>query len=562
MCVGKMSRNRLFGTKIGQIFKSTIRYPDFKVFIWNPHRTTISDVVMGRAESPRYDITEYVTSIGYAENIAFENKDNIEYPTCKITVVRDTNALPIQINERTLLDGTPIRIVQGDTRVPVEEWVPVFMGVIRGNPSSNQFSRKVNTGPAMEFVAVGREENYENSVVTAKPFEQYTDMGTVVVTSAIDYMQLDRREIDIGYQNYYVAHKQSQFVDIEVMKAMAQALQTVFKKPKFNSDGKLIACDSLFTKPPARVYENKDLVQSILRRQVGSQINNSVRLLGLRDAMTKIIERDQRITEGSITVGWFRRKVDMTVYMGDPAGESEGGQKVQETRMEHDFQGMTLGGDAQWYPEIEDDGYSVFQGRLRMETGYAPEIQMLMLIVYTALALEAAFAWVAKAFGMQGCLSNPPCDWYRALIGLARDMTMVAISWIMTRMGHLTFEIHGTPFQFAYQQLAATAELSGILTKDRKEIEIKHDWFYDLTYMQNAARILLKRELAKRWVYDIVMLDDALLEVDDVIVFTGSGVEGAEDENDMKFYINSIQKDITRKSPHTGIAKISAWRVS
>ena len=70
------SKRKYFGTAMDQVhLQPTNRSPAHRVLIWNPHRTTIHEVVLGEASSPEYDVTDYVISIQYNENIVFENND-------------------------------------------------------------------------------------------------------------------------------------------------------------------------------------------------------------------------------------------------------------------------------------------------------------------------------------------------------------------------------------------------------------------------------------------------------------------------------------------------------
>ena len=138
-----MSKRRFFGTPMDQVsLQPTNRAPAYKVVIWNPNRATIHDVVLGIQQSPEYDITAWVSDIQFTENIVFENSDDAIASQLSITLLHDTEADPVQITEKTLLDGTPIRVFQGDVRIPQNQWVPIFTGTCRGVPTTTEFSRE------------------------------------------------------------------------------------------------------------------------------------------------------------------------------------------------------------------------------------------------------------------------------------------------------------------------------------------------------------------------------------------------------------------------------------
>ena len=122
-----MSRRDLHGTPLDTVAKDvTGRSPAYKIYIWNPNRSTVQDVVLGRESSPRYDITNWVQNASFTENIVFENNDDAVCTNLTMNVLRDIDSGPIEISERTLRDGTPIRLYAGDTRVPEKHWAVLF----------------------------------------------------------------------------------------------------------------------------------------------------------------------------------------------------------------------------------------------------------------------------------------------------------------------------------------------------------------------------------------------------------------------------------------------------
>jgi len=389
-----VSKSKYFGTRLDQIFKGTQRHPDFKFFIWNPNRTTINDVTLGRALSPRYDITQWVISADYSENICWENNDDGSASNVRVEVLYDPTGSPIQITEKTLLDNTPFQIWCGDERLPLREWMPLFTGVIRGTPGFTEMSRRPQNVQTMTVTVVGREEAFLNSVVTARAYEKGTDIGRVVVETAIECMHLNRREIEIGDQNYVIGHATAQLVDIEVMKGIYQILFCTGKKPKFNYEGKLVAADTNLSKPVTRSYLDYDLVQEIRRVQGGRSMNNSVRLLGLDDDMTEILERRKKLAHGHITAGFFCPNVHMHVDFSKVGGKAEGGQKAIDTEMKYKVNGMGsfTHEHADWVPELEEDGRTCFGGVIQFNTGFDQGLMVAITVGYSVTALAAGAA--------------------------------------------------------------------------------------------------------------------------------------------------------------------------
>lgn len=562
-----MSKERFYGTALDGIYRTTsLRVPGFAVYLWNPHRTTINEVVLKEARSPRYEITQWVKEIQYTENIQFESGQDAQASRAVITLVRDAEAFPIEITERTLIDGAPIQIWQGDRRIPVSEWVPIFTGVLRGNPEVQEDTRLPGQQHVMSVLAVDRSEAFLNTVVTAFSYSKDDDVGKAVVETAVQFMGLDRREVKIGEQDYRIGHPQAQLVDVEILNGLHEILFTVGKKPKFNSDGFFITADTDLDKPPARVHTTKKLVVNLVRVQNLISINNSIRLLGLSNKIVHQVEPEQRLAFGRIVSGFWEDEVRMRIDFSEKKGK-EGGRRAKETRAKLKITsiGEFFGGEASWVPTIEDDGETVFGGRIIFDTGYAPEIRITLTAVWFAINVaNVILAFTTTEGGLAAAAAASTFDGAAPGLAVASSgqgaaatfkfieaLTLLLLLLSFTELGNLDFEIFGKPFMNVYQQLAATAQIAGLLTQDIKEVQFRNDWLYDLDVtLRPRAKELLRREIAKGWIYEIVILDDPLLEVDDLIQI-----------EDRVYYVNGIRKRYTRESNPDATMTLTAWRV-
>ena len=550
-----MSKARFFGTPIDLIFQGSSRRPAYKVYLWNPNRANITDVVLDQSESPRYDITPFVISVALRENISFENSDNAVSTNATITLHYLPDALPIQITERTLLDGAPIRIYQGDESIPdVEQWVPVFTGVIRGNPGAIEQARFERQPQTATVVAVGREENFLNTVITARAYQKGTDIGRAVVETAIEKMGLDRREIKVGFQDYALGHTQNQLVDIEVLKGIHQMLFTVGKKPRFDADGFFTAADTDLDRAPTRVLSN-DMIVEIRREQRSDSVNNSVRLVGLDNELTQVIEREKRLAHGETTSGFFESTIKKNVFFSENAGVNEGGRRALGTRIEKNINALTsaFGASLTWAPFLEPDAISTFGGRIIFDTGFAPELNAVLtgtfVVSESAIIALRILVPVTDPTVFSGAVAIR--DSQITALKVASNGAITLILGSILALGRVEWEIFGQPFQNVFQQLAALATLDGVLSKDLKEIEFRNDWIYDIDVLAARAKELLKRELAKAWRFKITMLDDPVLDVDDIIEITSK-----------KYYITSINRTMTRVSGPIQNMVLTAWRIS
>jgi len=535
-----MSRKKFLGTELDRIHQTqTGRSPKIKVEIWNPNRTNVNDVVLGRSGSPAYDVTSHVRSIGYNENIVWENNDDAVASSLSIDVARDPDALPIPIDETTFIDGAPIRLWLGDARVPDSDWVPIFTGVLRGNPAATEHSRSSRQPQTITVTAVDRAERYLSTVVTARAYDRGQDVGKAAVETAIERMYLNRREVKIGYQGYGIGHTHAQLVDIEVLKGIHQILFTVGKKPKFDGEGYLVAADTDLNKVPTREYRDKSFVTEVVREPAGRSLYNSVRLLGLDDELTAIIERDRRIAHGTITSGFFEEEVRLQVFFSEDEGEQTTGRRAKNTHAKFKVAtiGILFGQNATWEPVLESDGYTTFSGWITFDTGAQLAFRIALLAV-----------WSAAKVVMEAALSIGELT-IAAAAEVAATTAMTVMLLTLLEIGFVEWEVYGEPFQNVYQQLAATAQRHGVLTEEIKDVEVRNDWLYDIDYMRATAKELLRRELIKSWAYTIKMLDDPLLEVDDVIAI-----------EDRRYYITSIRRRIER--PWNSLVELTAWRLA
>jgi hypothetical protein len=547
-----MSKRKYFGGDLDRVFlQPTTRSPSFRVEIWNPNRTDIHDVVLGQSQSPAYDVSPYVVDVSYNENIVFENNDDAIASSLQLSVVYDPDATPIQMTEKVWLDGTPVRVYQGDHRISKHSWIPIFTGVVRGVPTTQEHTREPGRIQLMRVTCVDRAEKYLNKKVTARSYEKFSDVGKAVVETSIEWMYLDRREILIGNQDYKIGHTQSQLVDIEVLKGIAQMLFVVGKKPRFDSEGFLVAADTDLDKPPVRRYSTQDYAISIVRDQVLTSVYNSVRLLGLDNELTQVVEQEKRLAHGNITAGFFEDEVEDVIYFSENEGKERGGRRAKDTRLGRkkvSTIGEIVGEDVKWSPLIEQDGETVFQGTISFDTGFDNAIRGILTGAYVAATLQGStlrtVADTASTPGIAGVFAG-----FAEEAEATANAALVGIILSMMELGRVYWEVHGKPFSNVYQQLQATAALSGVLTEDTKELTVRNDWLYDIDYMRDIARELLRRELIKSRSYTNTMLDDPFIEVDDVIRI----------EN-MSFYITSIRKSLSR--PGDGKMSLTAWRVA
>ena len=539
-----MSRARWYGTEMDRAIQSLDRAPAWRVWLWNPNRTTIGAVVRGESRSPRYDLTPWVIDASISENIAFENSEDASASSARLILRRDREATPIPIDFTTLVSGAPVRIYWGDSRVVERLWVPVFTGVIWGSPSYVERSAE-EPDQRITVELADRSVLYSNRKVVSRHYVRGVDIGKAAVETAIEHCELDRREIRFGSLGYAIGHEQAQLVDIEVLSGLAQMLFVVGRRPKFDSEGFLSAADADLDKAPARVYTDDRFIVRAERNETGTAQNNSVRVLGIDSVQTKIVEREKRLAHGTLTAGFFQTEINHRIAFSEASGEAEGGRRARNTRAVFSSQtlgSLVFGDDPDWVPTIEADGETVFEGRIQAATGYDVALRSALIFQYVGFRTAMAQIDLEVPGNLQA---------YQQL-ELVTAGLIAAIFASLTELGTLDFEIYGEPFQLVLQQIASTAQLSGVATENIREIEFRNDWLYDREYMDGIAKELLRREIAKSWSYEIEMADDPLLEADDVIAL--GGANGTE-----RHYIERIERRFGGNAD--GTMRVRTWRV-
>ena len=561
-----MSKDRFYGTQLDGLYRSMhLRQPAIRVVIWNPNRTTVTDVVLGRATSPEYDVTNWVQSVSVRENVIFENNEDSVASNVSITLQYDPNSTPIPITEKTLIDGSPLRIYQGDQRIARSEWVPIFTGFIQGHPQVTEQGRDSDAPKEITIAGVERSAAYLNNVITGNSYEAGTDVGVAAVETAILFMGLERREIRIGDQGYLIGAEQSQLVDIEVLNGIAQLLFVVGKKPRFDAEGFLVAVDADLDKAPSRVMPQLERVVSIVRQQSQQSTNNSVRVLGLDNQLTEVQEQEKRLASGTITSAFWEDQVDDEIFFSEDRGQETGGRKAKDTRLskaEFKTFGEAFGENAGWAPFVEDDGVTTFGGRISFDTGYTTEILLLITTAYLALAVtdyiigtslteSGLFTLAASAPSNTGAGTAAVGVGLSSAARTAADLMLMGMFLILMNTGRLSYEIHGVPIQKILQQLVATAQLANLRTDQVREVQFRNDWLYDINTIQATAKRLLKRELVKGFPYLLRLLDDPLIDLDDVLSIANR-----------KYYVTSIRKSFSRRGRGNATMDVTAWRIA
>jgi hypothetical protein len=105
----------------------------------------------------------------------------------------------------------------------------------------------------------------------------------------------------------------------------------------------------------------------------------------------------------------------------------------------------------------------------------------------------------------------------------------------MNYVGRGEYQVWGKPFEYVFQELVSDNRLVGLDASELRAYDYRNDFISDMASLDAIGRERLRRELLKNQTYQITMLFDPLLEVDDVIEISGS-----------RYYIQTVDKTFRR----------------
>ena len=536
------------GSVLEQLWLGDIkqRQPRYLVVIWNQRLSTVQEIVLNEDKGPKLDISKWVSSVDVSQNQPFENSEDAVSSQAEITIEIekdvDVGGRRLDIDERLFADGTPIRIYEGDDRVYKSDWPAIFTGVCRGNPGSQiavpQARRQVR------IQAFGRAQSFQGQTIVGVNWPYDTDLGDMAVDVAMIEMGLEREEIRFGQFDFKTKHKANALVEIEKMTGLYEIMKHVGRRPYFNAYGLLVSHDTDFDKPPVYVFDNSDIVTSITRVQQLKGGRNSVQVIGLNSALTKVVNPSTDLREVNTTLGYFDTHYREDIYFSDDKTR-----RAEETGIRVVHKGG-FGGGADWEQRSE------FHGRLTIDTKYAPWVISFIILAWLVLSfweyqLDKFIATGGDIVTLTGASST------RLIVQLLKMAAMVTLLIAMTKIGRFRIFVFGKPFEFVHEENRAIASLQDVNSADLDEVEISMPWMHNIDLSKEAAKQQLRREMAKGQQYQIEISSNSALEIDDIIVVRDQN--RLPNENYWYFYVNSIGKSLRRNGTH--LMTLTAWKI-
>ena len=538
-----MARSAVLGTRLNEIAGSQTRKPRAQVLVLNPRRTSVAKVANGTNAEPWVELSGFVESVSLSWNVGYENDENPSVPSAKITFHRAPNR-GTNFREGLIQDGTIVQIRVGDDRVNKADWEPVFTGHFRGTPGNDPGSR-ADRSEGFTATAYGREQQFlEMPPITTETFPSGTDLGEIVSFIAKEKMGLTQGELLIGNLGVVTLHMVNQIADERPLSALWHCLFPAGKKPMFNGRGQLVAVDFNLDKPAARIYsEGNFTIRSLRKEPNETGTNNSVVLIGQSHNMTKLSQEAQQLNEFMATPGFFERSFDEKFWFSeDKKQRADSAFLVTKTKIKWSDAAMA---------QIDE-----FHVRVHIDTHWLENARVIIFVTWLATQLAVILIDLLIQSGVSGdtVVLSPAgvpvtLAMLRSILSTTSQVAMAFLLWAMQFIGRGRYQIWGTPYENAYQEIKVLAELPGLLPEQVRQVEYRNAFISTMPALREAAVERLKRELVKNQVYAIEMLDDPLLEVDDTI----------ETSDGCRFYVLSITREIRRGGPST--MEVTAWKV-
>ncbi|HEV3026362.1 MAG TPA: hypothetical protein VG457_02260, partial [Planctomycetota bacterium] len=493
-----MSRDLLAGSVLNAIAGSTERWPGWQVLVWNPNQVLMSQVATGTSPVPAVDISPYIESIHYEENIGFENKNNPTVTKAQFKLRRN----PItgkNIRRGLLEDGVMVQILQGDERVSREDWIPVFTGTFRGRPGDDPGTPSQLT-EGFDATAFGREESFLNFNITTQVFTGPIDVGVIALaiaagTTGVEGLQsgtsfplsfpvnavffrtdlqiayqntgtivtpvwvavstpgdtpgmgLSQDEILFGAQGFQTLHVSNQIVDTNCLDALWQIFFLVGKKPKFDSRGRLTAVDVDLDKPAVRIFSAGDITVEAIQSQPNDiEVNNQVVLHGLDHNLSQVVQAAQQLVSLDAVTGFFDDVYKKTLWFSNDRSQA-----ALDTYL--------VTRKKIWFSDAAWSAIDQFHGQLKVDTHYLFDARATIFALYLATKLGvAAIDYVLQSDSASGLVGTVVTTFLstevevlaaaRLAMEITSQVALAGLLWSMNFIGRGTYEIWGNPFQY------------------------------------------------------------------------------------------------------------------
>tara|TARA_R110000772_G_scaffold267971_3_gene393612 strand:- start:43463 stop:45022 length:1560 start_codon:yes stop_codon:yes gene_type:complete len=466
-------------------------------------------IIDGSAVQTPVDLSEFISQVSWS------------YDRVSLTIADDTLRFHPDTGDLSvaICAGRGIRVIEGDTTVNSDQWIPIFSGLIQG---SYEWSIKRGPVPQAKVTVFSRETNqaWNRRNVTSKEFTVGADWSNMFEDVAQNVMGLEDSELSVSRPWGLSFDKQSnQIVNIPAWEALVKLAQGNFNRIWFNGKGQLASFPFTLDRVD-KVLTDNTLINTYSQPGSSTEVINKVSVTYIDNFLTKVSGTRQSLGTANLTAGFydFETKLDV-FYSDDKKQRADNVELVVKQSINQNDLGISIGTESL---NIDDE----FGGEL------------VITVDFWVSALATA--------GIAGIFTSAaiPDDVVVVLVGgvtvpvgrLLEAASIVSVLLALMILGNGIYEIMGTPYDFAYLERKAIAMADNILFWEEKALDLRNEFISTEEHAHQLAlnELLFQQSLGSP--RTLVMPNDPRIEKGDILQLpTGA-----------KFFVQSASKTLGR----------------
>ncbi len=419
--------------------------------------------------------------------------------------------------------GNAVVIRMGDAQVDSTDWPFIFTGALAGQAGRSR-NRSDGAKSTITLRALSREAKFVKNERTSSTFSQSNTFLQAALQIAQEEFGLDLLEIDLsGWGSTNFGHQSVQIVEKTPIGMLADLMFQDGFLPRFDGRGVLTQTTSTISSAVDRTYDDLEIIRALDRPASDLEQPDCVTVLGLSDTMRKIVQPTQKLATFGITTGFFDNEFEEDVFWSED--QSLVAENPQARVLKSVNGGLSfLGGDEEFeFIASPGPGGGTIGVSISGDTGFAPWLVTFLLVSYVVLA------------------AIPDEVLYLFTIPVGRVIQALALAaalFVMTKIGRGSYEFHGDPMEFVYDEIRGRACVDGASVFERNNVTIENHLINNQSDADAAAMNALFLLQAEENPRTVQMLHDLRVEPDDIFEIPGGRT----------FLIDSIKYTLVRDS--------------
>jgi hypothetical protein len=258
--------------------------------------------------------------------------------------------------------------------------------------------------------------------------------------------------------------------------------------------------------------------------------------------MEKITSERQNLGDLTITTGYFTRNERVERFFSED-------KTVMADNVQVEILRSVNGGIFALFPKGAGGGESIelIPAPLPATSGSVGVIMTISTGFAPYLAIALAVAYVAASWLPDIVVSEGFIVTIGETIPIGRAvqaLLMVQILMIMAMIGRGEYAFNGEPFEYVFKEIRACAEVDGLTSETRVQVEVKNHLVNSQVAGDNIAREMLFRQQAKGNSRDVTLMADLGIEPDDVFEIP--------DRGGRRFLIGTITRAYSKREERSG----------